>query len=576
MGEGRIQARDDLDERSGTSADTEPAGGDAESEAPPGSGHKPSADTGSVIPIVGGSPGGGNGGGAGGGRDGGGGGDTTGGPERGEDPPPPPPGVIDGGIPFLITQQMRDHLLGLGHTAEDIRNMTPLQAHQILVAAGITISAKPKPAEDDDEHHTSTSWVTPSSAPGEPPWPEIDPEAFHGLAGTIVNQFAPITEADPVAILAQLLAAVGNAIGHNFYFLVGNTRHYTNLFEAITGDTAKARKGSGWDLVENTVHNADEEWAENCVKSGLSSGEGIIHAVHDDIWVTEKVTAKNHPPHYVRVIKEEAVEDKRLFLIEPEFASVLGVMKRPGNSLSPVIRNAWDGRKLSTLTKNNAETATDAHISIVAHITMDEYRALLDRTSMVNGFANRFLTVLARRSKELPFPGRLSKQWADTFAIELNEHVIGNSKLAAEMKFLPETRDLWAVEYHNLSEPKAGLFGALVARSEAQVTRLAMIYALLDRTIDIAPEHLRAALALWRYCEASAKYIFGNATGDPLADEIFRALHTARQNGMTRTDIRDMLGHNQSSQHIQAALNLLLRYRMARFRTIPLKKSGFK
>src|SRR5262249_1032754 len=36
-------------------------------------------------------------------------------------------------------------------------------------------------------------------------WPTLAQEAFHGLAGTIVNTIAPHSEADPVALLMQLL-----------------------------------------------------------------------------------------------------------------------------------------------------------------------------------------------------------------------------------------------------------------------------------------------------------------------------------------------------------------------------------
>ena len=39
--------------------------------------------------------------------------------------------------------------------------------------------------------------------------------------------------------------------------------------------------------------------------------------------------------------------DKRLFLVEGEIASTLKVMERETNTLSPVIRSAWDGGNLS-------------------------------------------------------------------------------------------------------------------------------------------------------------------------------------------------------------------------------------
>jgi hypothetical protein len=40
--------------------------------------------------------------------------------------------LVRGGIPFVITQEMQSSLLGFGYTAEDILNMTPQQAHEII------------------------------------------------------------------------------------------------------------------------------------------------------------------------------------------------------------------------------------------------------------------------------------------------------------------------------------------------------------------------------------------------------------------------------------------------------------
>ena len=55
-------------------------------------------------------------------------------------------------------------------------------------------------------------------------WPAApDPVAYHGLAGEIVSKLEPHTEADPVAILTQLLVAFGAAAGRGAYFQVEAT-----------------------------------------------------------------------------------------------------------------------------------------------------------------------------------------------------------------------------------------------------------------------------------------------------------------------------------------------------------------
>ena len=61
-------------------------------------------------------------------------------------------------------------------------------------------------------------------APPTEKWPDpLGQVAFHGLAGDVVGAFAPHTEADPVAILLQFLAAFGNAAGRWSYMRVEAT-----------------------------------------------------------------------------------------------------------------------------------------------------------------------------------------------------------------------------------------------------------------------------------------------------------------------------------------------------------------
>lgn len=96
--------------------------------------------------------------------------------------------------------------------------------------------------------------------------------------------------------------------------------------------------------------------------------------------------------------------------------------------------------------------------------------------------------------------------------------------------------------------------------------RLAMIYALLDRSTTIARVHLQAALALWKYVAASADWIFGSSLGDPVADEILRALERT-PGGLTQTEIRDHFNRNKSAETIKDALQILAGYDLIRKET---------
>jgi hypothetical protein len=387
------------------------------------------------------------------------------------------------------------------------------------------------------------------TAPAQPTWPVMADAAYHGLAGDVVKTITPHSEADPVALLIQFLTLSGNVFGREPHWRVESDIHRGNLFSVLVGNSSKGRKGTSLGRVKAVVNMADETWAGDRIKGGLSSGEGLINEVRD-----ERKEWNKKDKQFETV--DPGVSDKRLMVVEPEFAALLAVAERHGNTISPLIRRAWDGDKLQTITKNSPLCATGSHISIVGHITEDELRARLTRTDTANGFANRFLFALVKRSQELPFGG----DHIESRILELGAEmatVVENAKMVGLVGMTPAARKEWVAVYTALTADQPGLLGAVTARSDPQVRRMAMIYALLDRKGDVDEPHLKAALAVWEYCEASAAHIFGNALGDPVADEILRALQQAGSDGMSRTAIRDLFGRNRSGDRIGGALALL-------------------
>lgn len=405
----------------------------------------------------------------------------------------------------------------------------------------------------------------------ERPWPNpLGEAAYWGLVGEIVRAIEPHTEADPAVLLIQFLVAFGNVVGRRHYYLVEATRHYPNIFGVSVGETAKARKGTSWNRVRALfamLH--DRLWERDRIESGLSSGEGLIWQVRDPI---TKMTTDKKTGETTEQVIDPGVDDKRLLVVESEFAGLLGVMGREGNIISRIVRDAWDLDILRTLTKNSPARATGAHISIIGHITRDELRRRLDVTETANGFANRFLFACARRSKLLPFGGDPDATVTDDIARRLNTAVERASGLddwgvehrgGDRLDFDDAAKALWCEVYPTLTEGRPGMLGAVTARAEAQTVRLALIYALLDGAATIARPHLEAALEIWRYCDESAAYIFGDSLGDDVADTILTALRGAPK-GLTRSALRDLFSRHVSSAQLGRALSLLVAHGMAR------------
>ena len=120
-----------------------------------------------------------------------------------------------------------------------------------------------------------------------------------------------------------------------------------------------------------------------------------------------------------------------------------------------------------------------------------------------------------------------------------------------------EAREVWVAIYPELSGGKAGILGALTARAEAQAVRLATVYALLDRSVEIAKDHLLAALALVTYSERSVEYVWADRLGDPVADSILAALRNA-SDGLSRTKLGELFSRHQKSADVARALRHLL------------------
>ena len=106
-----------------------------------------------------------------------------------------------------------------------------------------------------------------------------------------------------------------------------------------------------------------------------------------------------------------------------------------------------------------------------------------------------------------------------------------------------EARQAWAACYSELERDRPGLAGALTARAGPHVLRLAMIYALSEQCAAVAPRHLLAALAVWEYCERSVRYLFGDATGDGVADDALALIRRCPA-GVTRTDLMNYFARN--------------------------------
>lgn len=385
----------------------------------------------------------------------------------------------------------------------------------------------------------------------------VEADALHGLSGEIVRAVEPETEADPWAILLSLLVAFGNAIGSGPYFTVGTEEHGANLFAVNVGDTASG-KGQAWSIPKWLMQQADASWSTNCIAYGLSSGEGLVERLKD----AEQVAQADAEGNITGFAAQGGVEDKRLLCLETEFARPIVSMRREGNTLSMILRNAWDRQCLEVLTRGKSKLkASESHISILAHITPEELAQCFSKgTEVVNGFANRFLWAKVQRQRVLPHGGK-PQEALKPFVGRLAS-ALAKAKGIKEVKRSAEADKLWEEVYAGLSESRAGAFGRATERARPQVVRLALLYALADGSSIVEVDHLKAGLAVWRYCEASAKAIFTNrqppssssSEPEPLHNRLLSAILQAQAQGLSRTELWDHVTHKTKAEEMDNAL----------------------
>jgi hypothetical protein len=393
---------------------------------------------------------------------------------------------------------------------------------------------------DDYTPHTPTMKHAPIA-------PVLHPDALYGLPGDVIKTIEPCSEADPATLLLHLLTGFSNVIGRAGFFRVERTHHYTNLFYVAVGDTSRGRKGTSWGQIRLLLEAVDPNWAVERIKSGLSSGEGLISAIAG---------------------RDGRNSDKRLLVVQTEFGGALQVLNREGNTLSSVLRDAWDGAPLTTMTRKDPLHVEDAHLSIIGHITREELKRGLSQTESFSGFANRFLWARSHRSKYLPEGAEPDLAAIDDL-VERLKSAIHAGKATSRMTRDKRAGEWWDAQYRRLSDGLPGLLGGATSRAEAQVVRLSMLFALFDCTSKISAEHMIAADAVWRYCFDSAKFIFGSALGYPLADEIWNALKVAGNAGLSRTRISsDVLGRNYKAAQITNALVFLEEHALAHRRDV--------
>jgi hypothetical protein len=391
--------------------------------------------------------------------------------------------------------------------------------------------------------------------------PQPHRTCLYGLVGEIACAGSDGTETNPYAIAANFMAYLSCAIGRGIYLPIGNTWHHTRLFCLHVGRSGRGRKGDALSLVmrlDQAVRGLNETFAPQIHRGGLSSREGLVALMHDG---------------YKQGKQEvEPVVDKRLWVVESEFANVLHQGRREGNTLSAALRDCWDGVCLKPATKSNRLYASHPHVCLSGAISPGELTGMMTTRELTNGFANRFLVIWAERTQILPFPKPTPQATVDSLArrilkvlefVGADQHA-GRDRVRMELSAQAQWRYSQLYRSELNGDVGSDLVNAMLERRAPMLLRLAMLFALIDLQLKVDIAHIEAAMAWIRYATASVRYVFVSAADEAtmaqsldLANRVLAFLQ--EQGKATRSEIStDCFKGRITKAQIDACLDHLL------------------
>ncbi len=360
--------------------------------------------------------------------------------------------------------------------------------------------------------------------------PTMSPEAFYGPIGQAVLNIAAFTEADPAAVLATVLAYAGSIIGPNSWFEISGVTVNAGLYVLVVGPTALGRKGTSHSVAKKLLGTMAD------VRSlvGLASGEALVNE-----------------------LCKEGLSNEHIMIIEEEFARLLGSAGRTGSTLSPMIRQAFDGGDLGHTTVTATDVASGYHSSVIGHITPDELRLCLSASDQSNGLANRFMMIASHATKVVTWDDQgdpnhqCVKTITDSSIAEIAARGAGRGRI-------PLSDGAFNALSMIHRQGMVTSSSTLLARLMEHLWRLTLIYAVMDEATEIQLEHVKAALAFVHYVRATTEMVFGDSDVEPKTAKILSLIIGAGTAGLSKTELSTALsnhiGAKERDRHIEDLL----------------------
>lgn len=457
-------------------------------------------------------------------------------------------------------------------TDDEFGTVIPLDGiehiHKLLDA----ILPEPDDGENDDPDTTRAA-------------PVPVPEMFPGLLHDIASACSEKSEAVPVAVAINVLVRMSALVGPMLYLQIGDERRLLNEFVLMVGPTGLGKGASNHgparifkrveELLELDLQNQFQSGRSQGINQyshlkvhtgGLSSGEGLAASLDDG----SEGDAK-------------AVTDKRLVVFESEFSNTMSMHQRAGNTITMVLRNAFDGVDIKPMTKRDKVCVSNPYLCLMANITASELNSHEQSKHLAyNGMLNRFLILWQQPVKEIAFPDPMPDKQVDFFASLLAERIMQARNyshethwkkvngLARPVSLSESAIKVWEKEYGRLlNRPDCDLVMILTRRHRLHALIIASLLAILDKRLQINADDITSALSWCEYSRKSVVYIFNVMKKQTDTQVLYRlsrkalyaiAILNKKNHQCTATDLYHWFQRKVKREQLHGALELLLNH----------------
>ena len=330
--------------------------------------------------------------------------------------------------------------------------------------------------------------------PEDLPSPQVPDKVWVGLFANYRDLVANTTEAPDAYHFVSFAVAFGAALARRVYVYHAR-KLYPNFYTCLVGRTGVSRKDTAWsrgrDIVERLYTEVDPTNPVFQIIPGIGSAEALVDALGG--------------------------ERKIVILSESEFLSLLSKAKQETvSNLIPKLTALFDCPPDESIkTRQKTVIAKEPFLSVISGTTMAWLQLALSEKDIYGGFANRFMFVYGEPKAPLAFPPKMDKEKLDALVSHVNdvrEWADSFRKLNSEgeIRVPPDTQRLFAEFYNDYYRRCAqdSLGATLIVRVQGFIWKLALLYAAMEFSDEVLPEHLEVALAAGEFLERSILYIF--------------------------------------------------------------------